>query len=79
MDKSYDDNKKRFGEAVRKSRKKMGITQLTLENDGIISRKGLSDIENGKVDLHFETICMLIQLFHITPSELMSVFYDEKE
>lgn len=57
----------------------MGITQLSLENDGIISRKALSDIENGKVALTFDTLCLLIELFHITPDELIKVFYDEKE
>ena len=77
MKKDIDDIKKSLGKVVRKNRKKMHFTQLSLENDNIISRKGLSDIETGKSACTLETLCMLINLFGITPEELIAAIYGE--
>ena len=69
IDKNTSDVKKIFGEVVRKNRKHMGYTQLDLEIRNEISRKALSDIENGNSACSIETVAKLIKLLNIPLDE----------
>jgi transcriptional regulator with XRE-family HTH domain len=75
MEKTVKDPIKKFGELVRKKRKQLKMTQLKLEKEKVISRKAISNIENGKSACTIETASLLINLFHITLEELREIFY----
>ena len=79
MEKTVKDPIKKFGELVRKKRKQLKMTQLKLEKEKVISRKAISNIENGKSACTIETASLLINTFDIAPDELLKVFYGENE
>lgn len=67
-----------FGKMVARKRKESGWTQLALENEKIISRKGISNIETGKTSCTLDTLCLLVEYFGITPDDLVEVIYEKK-
>lgn len=54
-----------FGEAVRKGRNKIGLSQSQLADDCAVSRVTISNIENGNAGVSFHLAVNLIRRFKI--------------
>lgn len=72
-------DRKAVGRAVRKLRKKKGISQEVLSGLAGIARTHLTMIENGTKQANFETIWRLAVALGIRPSELVACIEQEWE
>ncbi|MGM9970311.1 MAG: helix-turn-helix domain-containing protein [Anaeroplasma sp.] len=62
----------KFGKRIRSLRKKYNLTQEELAYKINMSARNLSDIENGRVNCHYTTICFLAEAFDISLKELFT-------
>lgn len=58
--------KQRLGDAVRKERIRMNLSQNTLAEKTHVSLRTISDIENYKANPRFDSLCSLASYLHLS-------------
>lgn len=65
-----------IGKRIKMARERAGLTQEGVAGQLGLSQSGYSHYENGRIDVHGETIKDLAQLLHVSPSYLLGVTDD---
>ena len=68
-----------FGTTICRIRKEKGISQLAMESDFGISRKYLSDVENGKRNVSLDFVEKMAKALDVTLQEIFDCMITEKE
>ncbi len=65
-----EDNLTYLGNRIRSARKDCGLTQQELADQSNLAVKTVQDIEGGKKNTTYETLCQLIERLGISPNSL---------
>lgn len=65
-----ENNLKYLGNRIRSARKDCGLTQQELADQANLAVKTVQDIEGGKKNTTYETLCQLIERLGISPNSL---------
>lgn len=68
-----------FGTVVQRIRKEKGISQWVMETDFGISRKYLSDVENGKRNVSLDFVEKVSEALDMSLQEIFDCVITEKE
>lgn len=60
-----EDFQKRFGDACREARKKMGESQVSAAQKMVIDYRHYQNVEGGKINLRLDTFLKLVNFYQI--------------
>ncbi len=69
----------RLGQSVKEARENKGLTQLSLSLETGLSKAFLSDLECGRRNPSFETLCRLAKALQIDLGKLLDLPADENQ
>lgn len=67
-----DDRLLQLGQKIQYERKKRGFSQEELEEISNVSRRTISEIERGNVDIRYTNLYQLAEAFDMSISELLN-------
>lgn len=65
-----EDKLKFLGDRIRSARKDCGLTQQALADQADLAVKTIQDVERGRKNTTYETLCQLIERLGISPNSL---------
>ena len=66
-----DDRLLQLGQKIQYERKKRELSQEDLEEKSGVSRRTISEIERGNVDIRYTNLYQIAEAFNLTASELL--------
>jgi transcriptional regulator with XRE-family HTH domain len=75
MQKPISNPKKRFGEAVRKRRNELQLSQEKLAEKARLHRTYIADIERGERNISLESIVKVIQALDLTLEQFFGQYF----
>lgn len=70
------EHKIRLGTAVKRARKKLGLTQFELAERVGVSLRTITDMETYQANPQFDTLCQIINYLNLPVTE---IFYSDKQ
>lgn len=67
-----DDRLLQLGQKIQYERRKRELSQEALEEKSGVSRRTISEIERGNVDIRYTNLYQIAEAFNITTSELLN-------
>ncbi len=61
-----------LGQKIRYERLKKGLSQEDLEEKSMVSRRTISEIERGNVDIRYTNLLQIAEALNMTLSELLN-------
>jgi len=68
---------KKFGNYIRRKRRKLNIALNTFALDSGIDKASLSNFERNKSDIYFENFTKIAKGFNLTPAQLLTEFENQ--
>ena len=67
-----DERLLQLGQKIRYERLKKGLSQEDLEEKSMVSRRTISEIERGNVDIRYTNLLQIAEALNMTLSELLN-------